>query len=387
MDTEEQLREALLELAQLRAREQSIAREQLALLDGLEKITSAASPSAAVDALLASVQEAITCDAVILAETDGARIRVSAATRPDLRVTGERASEFLTERRRRVTDLSSIHSVEVVGGEDDQDFMSFLSAPAPFEDGSTLVLVCLSDQRAHFQSADLKLLERMTSLAAQALRSIRLSDRNMLLAEVIDGSSASITIADAGDPGLPLIYVNEAFEIMSGYSRDEVLGTNCRFLSIEPPESAERARLRQAIADGDPGVFELRNRRADGVEFWNRLTLYPVRVGRDRRPYLVATQEDITNTREAQTERDAARTQLMSALAGTREGFLLLDASGIIQVANARFRDFYESATGQWAPGGPFVAAMIERLEDLGRSSTDARTEAQARFDQRRNSA
>ncbi|MEM9139453.1 MAG: PAS domain-containing protein, partial [Pseudomonadota bacterium] len=225
-----------------------------------------------------------------------------------------------------------------------------------------------------------KLLDRMTALAAQALRSIRLSERNSLLAEVIDGSSASISIADAGDPSLPLIYVNEAFEIMSGYKREEVLGINCRFLSIEPPNSPERTRLRTAIRDRVPGVFELRNKRADGVEFWNRLTLYPVQVGRERRPYLVATQEDITRTREAQTERDAARGQLMSALAGTREGFLLLDEDGVVQVANARFRDFFETKPGQWMPGTRFVDAMAGRLANLGHTPSASQDEAEARL-------
>lgn len=375
MDTEERLREALLELAQLRSREQTIAREQSALLDGLARITAAPSPAAAVDALLSSVQQAIACDAVVLAEVLGSTVRVSASTQSYLRIIGNQATTFLTKRRRRVTDLSLIDGVAVTG-QAGPDWTSLLSAPAPFEEGSTLILICLSRQKAHFQANDLKLLERMTSLAAQALRSIRLSERNMLLAEVIDGSSASISIADASDPSMPLIYVNEAFELMSGYSRNQVLGANCRLLSVEPPDSPERARLRAAIRDRVPGVFELRNKRADGVEFWNRLTLYPVQVGREKHPYLVATQEDITRTREAQAERDTARTQLMSALAGTREGFLLLDEDGVIQVANARFRDFFETASGQWRPGRGFVDAMADRLADLGQNRTEAHANA-----------
>ncbi|MEM7058755.1 MAG: PAS domain S-box protein [Pseudomonadota bacterium] len=382
MDTEERLREALLELAQLRAREQAIAREQAAVLDGLEKITSAPSPAAAVDALLTSVQSAIACDAVLLGEANGQKITISASSIRGLGIIGEKAVAFLTTRRRRVTDLSSIDGVDLTGHPEEAKFASLLSSPVAFAEGSTLILICLSTKQAHFQANDLKLLERMTSLAAQALRSIRLFERNSLLAEVIDGSSASISIADAGDPALPLIYVNEAFEIMSGYSRADALGTNCRFLSVEPPNSQERTRLRQAVKDQVPGVFEVRNKRADGVEFWNRLTLYPVQVGRDKRPYLVATQEDITHTREAQAERDAARTQLMSALAGTREGFLLLDEQGIIQVANARFRDFFETSSGQWTPGRSFVDAMTGRLAGLGQDRNSARKDARVRFDQ-----
>lgn len=162
-----------------------------------------------------------------------------------------------------------------------------------------------------------------------ALDAIRIEDQLELLSGVVGGSSASISIADASDESLPLVYVNEAFEILSGYTRAEVLGQNCRFLSAEPPGSPERVRLREAIAARYPGVFELRNKRADGVVFWNRLSLYPIDLSSGR-SYLVATQEDISAEREAQEDRDSARGQLLSALAGTREGFLLLDKYGVV---------------------------------------------------------
>ncbi|MEO1495016.1 MAG: PAS domain S-box protein [Pseudomonadota bacterium] len=194
------------------------------------------------------------------------------------------------------------------------------------------------------------------------------------------GSSASISIADTADPALPLVYVNEAFEILSGYSRSQVLGENCRFLSAEDPDSPERVRLREAVATRQPGVFELRNQRADGSIFWNRLSLYPVDIAETGNSYLVATQEDITGTREAQEDRDEARAQLLSALAGTREGFLLLDKNGIVQVVNARFRDFYGSQGNRWSRGRPFVEAWADRLMDLGMSQDEAQHAARDRL-------
>ncbi|MEM1161729.1 MAG: PAS domain S-box protein [Pseudomonadota bacterium] len=214
-----------------------------------------------------------------------------------------------------------------------------------------------------------------------ALSAIRAEDQLALLAGVIGGSSASISIADSSDPALPLVYVNEAFEILSGYTRSDVLGQNCRFLSAERPDSAERSRLREAIADRRPGVFELRNKRKDGVIFWNRLSLYPVSLPGGR-SYLVATQEDISAEREAQIDRDSARGQLLSALAGTREGFLLLDKYGVVEVANARFREFYESAPDQWTRGRHFTASWSDYLVGLQEPPKTAARKAEQRFEQ-----
>ena len=72
---------------------------------------------------------------------------------------------------------------------------------------------------------------------------------------------------------VPLVYVNRAFEALTGYHRDEVLSQNCRFLAADPADAPERQRLRAAVAARQRGQFLLRNLRKDGSPFWNQLTL------------------------------------------------------------------------------------------------------------------
>ena len=110
---------------------------------------------------------------------------------------------------------------------------------------------------------------RVGNLLALRRAQREMATREALLSAVIDASTASIVISDATQPDLPLIYVNRAFEHLSGYSREAVLGQNCRVLSAESPDHAVRQALRQAAALRQAGKFRLRNQRATGEVFWN----------------------------------------------------------------------------------------------------------------------
>ncbi|MEM6624140.1 MAG: PAS domain-containing protein [Pseudomonadota bacterium] len=376
MDTEERLREALLDLDRARQQERQALRESNALLDGLEGISTAETPAAAVEALLSSVQTSLGADAAILLHGAGPapvrHLSTVAATTQKLSVQGPEAAKYLSRHRRRIVDLGMVQPAPIVAA-----YRSMLSAPAAFGANDVLVLVCLGTALDLFDQADLRILDRLTGLAAQALTAKQLAEEKRLLAEVIDGSSTSFAIADAEDDGRPLIYVNEAFEILTGYTRDEVLGQNCRFLAAEPPGSPERRRLNECVRDRVAGQFELLNRRRDGDAFWNRLTLYPVTVGGDR-TYLVATQEDITRARQVQLEGDAARNQLMSALGSTREGFLMIGTNGRVRIANARYREFFGTQTGAWDTDKLFTDAWAQWLSHGGEEAARAAQDAAA---------
>lgn len=381
MDTEEQLREALLDLNRARERERSALRQSNAVLGALECISAADHPDAAVTSFLASVKQSLPADAVLLLKTASGlgieEVSRVASTDPGIVVAGEHAPGFLQSRRRRVVDLHQVADLDVLCSTPGTSFRSLVSAPGPLDQETGVVLICLGHRPDKFGQGDLVLLERLTSIAAQALLAKRLTERNVLLAEVIDGSSTSFAIADADDPRRPLIYVNEAFEILTGYKSHEVIGQNCRFLTTEDPDSHERARLREAVLQCAPGQFELRNRREDGDAFWNRLTLYPVVAGEERHKYLVATQEDITLERQAYQERYLAESQLRSALSSTLEGVLLLSPGGEISLVNARFRDFFGTGKRLWGPGVRFDKAWAEWLTMGGTALDEARKASQ----------
>jgi len=116
-----------------------------------------------------------------------------------------------------------------------------------------------------------------------------------ILERGIEASSNGITIADATASGFPLVYVNPAFQRITGYSRDDVLGQNC--WQLRGPDTNEKAldTIREALADFREVHTSILNYRKDGKAFWNDLYIAPVRNHRDQVTHFIGVQNDITN--------------------------------------------------------------------------------------------
>ena len=115
-----------------------------------------------------------------------------------------------------------------------------------------------------------------------------------LLVKALDASISGIILTDNGQPDNPIVYCNAAFERMTGYSRKEIIGHNCRFLQKEDRSQKEREILREAVAKGKPCVVEIRNYQKDGTLFWNELYMSPVFDDNGRVVYFIGVQNDIT---------------------------------------------------------------------------------------------
>jgi PAS domain S-box-containing protein len=90
---------------------------------------------------------------------------------------------------------------------------------------------------------------------------------------IFQSVSTGITVADATLPGLPLIYVNPAFEVMTGYKFEEIQGNNCRFLQGNDREQPGVALIREALRTQHRAIALLKNYKKDGAHFWNELSL------------------------------------------------------------------------------------------------------------------
>jgi PAS domain S-box-containing protein len=106
------------------------------------------------------------------------------------------------------------------------------------------------------------------------------------------------------DPRLgdnPIVFANEAFQNLTGYTREEVIGRNCRFLQGLETDKAAVGRLRDAIARREDIQLDILNYRKDGSKFWNALYLSPTRNEKGELQYFFASQLDVTDRIEAQS--------------------------------------------------------------------------------------
>jgi diguanylate cyclase (GGDEF)-like protein/PAS domain S-box-containing protein len=121
-----------------------------------------------------------------------------------------------------------------------------------------------------------------------------------LARRALDAAVTGIVIADMTRPDGPMTYVNPAFELITGYSAPEVLGSNCRILQGPDTDPAAVASMSAAIAAGEECTITMRNYRADGAAFWNEVSVSPVRDAHGTVVEYIGIQNDVTARVEAE---------------------------------------------------------------------------------------
>ena len=115
------------------------------------------------------------------------------------------------------------------------------------------------------------LLDRGLRLIGSAEEALKLRNR------AIEASPNAILITDCRQSDQPIVYVNPAFERITGYSRKEVIGRNPRFLHGPEVDQTELQAVRLAVQERRGCKARLRNFRKDGKMYWNDVTIAPVR--------------------------------------------------------------------------------------------------------------
>ena len=130
------------------------------------------------------------------------------------------------------------------------------------------------------------------------------------LSSVINMAGSSITISDPNKKDTPLVYVNQGFQDLTGYSAEEILGRNCRFLQRSDRDQAGIEKLRDAIKNGKGCTIVLRNYRKDGTLFYNELYTSSIFDEQGKLAYFMGVQNDVTEriNREMQLERMIEKT-------------------------------------------------------------------------------
>lgn len=174
-----------------------------------------------------------------------------------------------------------------------------------------------------------------------------------LLRDAADAATNTILVTDPSLPDNPIIYINPAFERLTGYAASEALGKNCRFLQGEDTEQVGVHLLRYAIIAHKPIIVELRNYRKDGTMFWNELHVTP--IFKDGTPrYFVGIQHDVTARKEIEALFHKAQVALLASNKELKLNFEEKHAY-IVEVAHQLQRPL---AT---------VIGFVELLEECGR--------------------
>jgi PAS domain S-box-containing protein len=174
-----------------------------------------------------------------------------------------------------------------------------------------------------------------------------------LLGLAVAASSNGIVITDPKVPDNPIVFVNPAFEEISGYPADEVLGYNCRFLQADDRDQPALEELREALTEERECRVVLKNYRKDGTPFWNELYVSPVHDEEGHLTNFIGVQNDITQRRRIEDERDLllAKEQLARAEAvEVKRRLALLAAAGPSLAASLDYRETLEGITRLLVP-------------------------------------
>ncbi len=216
----EAVRAALSETEAIRLREAAALHERSILSEALAALSGKSGATEAMQALLNVLQREFGIFDACFVQTMGSGLRIAAAARPEHADLLLPLTASLLDRPRRLAGFAAVAGGKSLPGHT-ASFASVILAPflIPGESASALLL---GDQRdGRFSAADLRLLERVTTLAAQSLIALREARRNALLVSLIEGRQ--VVAAPSGALDAPLEAVHRAFSRLTDM-QGEVVG-------------------------------------------------------------------------------------------------------------------------------------------------------------------
>jgi len=197
------------------------------------------------------------------------------------------------------------------------------------------------DGTTFFQEISLTLIPDggMISVCRDITERKRVEEILLLRDRAIAASNNGIIISDATLPHFPVIYVNPAFEEITGYTAEEVIGKNCRFLQRNDINQPGLKIVRSALKEGKDCTVVVRNYRKDGTLFWNEFSLSPIYDGDGKLTHYIGIQIDITERKQAEEELRATTSRLSALIENLQLGVLVKNEDQQVVLINQAFCD------------------------------------------------
>ncbi|MBX5193651.1 PAS domain-containing protein [Rhizobium sp. NZLR3b] len=169
-----------------------------------------------------------------------------------------------------------------------------------------------------------------------------LVDRKDLAAIAFERTRMPMVVTDARRPDLPIVLANKSFLELTGYSAEEVLGRNCRFLQGPATSPIAVAEIRAGIADEREASVEILNYKKSGEPFWNRVHLSPIHGDDGRILYFFGSQIDMTEYRRIEALEASEHRLLMEVDHRSKNVLAIVDS--IVRLSNADDPALYAAA-------------------------------------------
>ncbi len=169
-----------------------------------------------------------------------------------------------------------------------------------------------------------------------------LADRTELAFTAVERSRTPMVIVDPTEVDQPIVLANQAFLALTGYSAEEVIGSNCRILQGRDTNPAVVLKVRCAIEAAEEIDIEVLNYRKDGSEFWNQLHLSPIHGDDGTLLYYFGSQLDVTERRKV--ERLEAAERMLLKEVDHRAMNALAIVGGIVRLTRAETTPLYAAA-------------------------------------------
>lgn len=195
--------------------------------------------------------------------------------------------------------------------------------------------------------------------AAQKLRAVQEDGQfegrsGVLFEQAMAQTRMAVCLCDPDEPDHPIVFANRAFRELTGYSEDEVVGQNCRFLQGPETDPDAIAKMREAIEKEEVVVVELLKYRKDDSTFWNALHLGPIYDQSGRLVYFFGSQWDVSDVRAARAEELYAREMARELSHRMKNMFSVI--SGIVNI------------TGRLSGIQTAARQINDRVQALGRA-------------------